>query len=70
MTDSTSTDSPTLDLERDVPTTPEDIRVLRELRESLDKDALVHVRRLLAPGWTLAAAAARPSFQDCQPFEL
>ena len=59
-----------LDLERDVPTTAEDIRVLRELRGARDKDALVHVRRLLAPGWTLAAAAARPSFKDCRPFEL
>jgi hypothetical protein len=59
-----------LDLDRDVPTTAEDIRRLRELRGSHDKDALVHVRRLLAPGWTLTAAAARPSFEGFQPFEL
>jgi hypothetical protein len=59
-----------LDLERDVPTTAEDILVLRKLRKSKTEDALVRVRRLLAPGWTLAAAAARPFFKDCPPFEL
>jgi hypothetical protein len=59
-----------LDLERDVPTTAEDIRILRELRSSRMEDALVHVRRLLSPGWTLEAAAARPTFKGCKPFEL
>lgn len=70
MTDSTKTDPQMLDLERDAPTTPEDVLVLRELRRSKTEDALVHVRRLLAPGWTLAAAAARPLFRDCKPFEF
>lgn len=70
MTNSMNTDSRTLDLERDIPTKAEDVRVLRELRATKLEDALVHVNRLLAPGWTLAAAAARPSFQGCQPFEL
>lgn len=70
MTNSMTTDSRTLDLERDIPTKAEDVRVLRELRAAKLEDALVHVNRLLAPGWTLAAAAARPSFQGCQPFEL
>ena len=70
MTDSKKTEPRVLDLELDIPTTAEDIRILRELRGSPNKDALVHVRRLLAPGWTLAAAAARPTFRDCQPFEL
>jgi len=64
------TEPQVLDLERDVPTTSGDILVLRELRRSKTEDALVHVQRLLAPGWTLAAAAARPFFRDCQPFEL
>jgi hypothetical protein len=59
-----------LDLERDIPTTAEDVRVLRELRAAKLEDALVHVNRLLAPGWTLAAAAARPVFKDDPPFEL
>ena len=70
MTDSMKAEPRVLDLEQDVPTTAEDIRVLRELRRARDKDALVHVRRLLAPGWTLAAAAGRPSFKGCQPFKL
>jgi hypothetical protein len=70
LTDSTKTDSRTLDLERDLPTTPEDARVLRELRAARLEDALVHARRLLAPGWSLEAAAARSSFAGFQPFEL
>lgn len=70
MTDSMKTEPRVLDLERDVPTTAGDILVLRELRRSKSEDALVHIQRLLAPGWTLAAAAARPSFTDCKPFEL
>jgi len=70
LTDSMNTDSRTLDLERDIPTTAEDIRVLRELRAAKLEDALVHVSRLLAPGWTLAAAAARPLFKDYPPFKL
>ena len=70
MTDSMNTEPRALDLERDIPTTPGDVAVLRELRRSKTEDALVHVRRLLAPGWTLAEAAARPCFRDCPPFEL
>jgi hypothetical protein len=70
LTDSTKTEPRILDLERDVPTTAEDVRVLQGLRKSPDKDALVHVRRLLAPGWTFASAAARPTFGDWPPFEL
>jgi len=70
LTDSMHRDSGLIDLERDVPTTEEDIRVLRELRTARLEDALVHVERLLAPCWTLAAAAARPTFEDFQPFEL
>ena len=70
MTDSIKTDSRTLDLERDLPTTAEDVRVLRELRAAHLEDALVHAGRLLAPGWSLEAAADRPSFWGFQPFEL
>ena len=70
LTDSTTTDSTELDLERDLPTTGDDIRVLRELRMAQTEDVLVQVQRLLAPGWNLAAAAARPTFEGCQPFEL
>ncbi len=70
MTDSMNTDAKTLDLEQDIPTTEEDVRVLRELRAAHVKDALVHIERLLAPGWTLSAAAARPRFKDYPPFKL
>jgi hypothetical protein len=70
LTDSIKTESRTLDLERDLPTTAEDVRVLRELRTAHLENALVHARRLLAPGWSLEAAAARPSFGGFQPFEL
>jgi hypothetical protein len=59
-----------LDLERDIPTTAEDNRVLRELRKTRIEDALVHAQRLLAPGWCLSAAAARPTFEGFRPFEL
>jgi hypothetical protein len=59
-----------LDLERDLPTTEEDVAVLRELRGRRIDQPLVHINRLLAPGWTLEAAAARPLFTDCPPFEL
>ena len=65
-----NSDTRTLDLERDLPTTEEDVRVLRELKAAYLENALVHTRRLLAPGWSLAAAAARPFFDGFQPFEL
>ena len=70
MTNSLKTDVRTLDLERDLPTTAEDVRVLRELRATHLDDALVHTRRLLAPGWNLEAAANRRSFDGFEPFEL
>ena len=70
MIDSTNADSELLDLERDIPTTSKDIRVLAELRGARVEDALVHIRRLLAPGWTLESAAARPTFEGFHPFEL
>jgi hypothetical protein len=65
-----STEARGFDLERDLPTTEEDVRVLRELRGRRMSQPLVHVNQLLAPGWTLEAAAARPLFNDCPPFEL
>lgn len=70
MTDSITTDSRTLDLERDLPTTAEDTRVLRELRAARLENALVYARRLLASGWSLEATAARSTFAGFQPFEL
>ena len=70
MSDSKRPDAQILDLERDLPTTAEDVRVLWELRGAHIEDALVHANRLLAPGWTLARAAARPLFEGCRPFTL
>ena len=70
LTDSKRRDRGALDLERDLPTTVDDVRVLWELRGEHIENALVHANRLLAPGWTLARAAARPLFEGCRPFTL
>ena len=70
MRDSTTTDARLFDLERDLPTTAEDVEVMRALRIRPVEGALTDLRRLLAPGWTLEAAAARPTFEGCPPFEL
>ncbi len=59
-----------LNLERDLPTTAEDVRILRELRRTRVEDPLIHANRLVAPNWILAAAAARPTFEGMEPFEL
>ncbi len=64
LTDSMNIDSRTLDLEKDVTTTG-DVRVGPGVGGGKARECLVHVGRLLAPGWTLAAAAARPIFKDC-----
>ena len=59
-----------LDLERDLPTTPEDNEVLWALAKAA-KDAPVDMDRLLDPFWTLEKAAAQPLFTDeDEPFEL
>ena len=63
-------DSWLLDLERDLPATEQDILVLRQLRATATELPLVHVNRLVAPMWTREAAAARPTFEGCEPFEL
>ena len=70
LSDSKILDRRPLDLERDLPTTAEDVRVLWELRGAHIEDALVHANRLLAPGWTLDRAASQPLFEDCRPFTL
>ena len=70
MRDSKTTDEELLDLERDLPTSAEDVAVLRALRNRHVEDALTDLGRLLAPGWTLEAAAARPTFEGWPPFEL
>ena len=70
LTDS-SDKSELLDLERDLPTTPEDVEKLWELSNVLVKTSLVDVNRLLAPCWTLEKALEAPFFtDDDEPFEL
>lgn len=59
-----------LDLERDLSTTAEDVRVLQELRTAQLESALVHAYRMLAPGWILERAASQPLFEGFPPFAL
>jgi hypothetical protein len=60
-----------LDLERDLPTTQEDVERLWELSNILVRTSLVDVNHLLAPCWTLEKALAAPLFcDDDEPFEL
>ena len=70
MTESSEKPVP-LDLERDLPTTPEDVERLWELSSILVRTSLVDVNRLLAPCWTIEKALAEPLFtDDDEPFEL
>ena len=69
MSDSTSRFK-LLDLERDLPTTPEDNEVLWALANS-PQGYPVDMDHLLDPFWTLEKAAAKPLFSDDdEPFEL
>ena len=59
-----------LELERDLPTTPEDNEALWRLANSPQQHP-VDMDRLLDPFWTLEKAAAKPLFRDdYEPFEL
>jgi len=59
-----------LDLERDLPTTPEDSEVLWALANT-PNDNPVDMDSLLDPFWTLEKAAAKQLFcDDDEPFEL
>jgi len=70
LTDSNEEFKP-IDLERDLPTTPEDVEKLWELSNVLIKTSLVDVNRLLAPCWTLEKALEAPFFtNEDEPFEL
>lgn len=60
-----------LDLERDIPTTPEDIRALRENRPRMPAnwwDVLTQASEQL-PG-VQEALRRRKTFEGCEPFEL
>ena len=60
-----------LDLERDIPTTPEDIRALRENRPRSGPDWLEQLQKLVdqVPN-AHELRRRRPTFQGCEPFEL
>ncbi len=60
-----------LDLERDLPTTAEDVAVLRALHERHEPDLSRHLNRLALPAWLVGdALRRRPTFAGCEPFEL
>jgi hypothetical protein len=60
-----------LDLERDLPTTPEDVRALRENRPKAGDDWLEQLQSL-ADQFPLSEEARRRrrTFAGCEPFEL
>lgn len=60
-----------LDLERDLPTTKEDVERLWELKNRPVYTSLANVNRLRAPCWTMEKALEAPFFtDDFEPFEL
>ncbi len=68
---SSSDDFDLLDLERDIPTTPEDIRALREIRPRMPEnwwDVLTLASEQF-PG-VQEALRRRKTFEGCEPFEL
>lgn len=60
-----------LDLERDVPTTAEDVRALRENRPRSGEDWLARLQSLADqfPS-TEDSRRRRKTFEGCEPFEL
>lgn len=66
----TTTDPPLLDLERDLPTTAEDVVSLRRVRR-IPTRGPVRNERLLPPFVTPDAVRSRPAFSGAEtPFEL
>ena len=60
-----------LDLERDIPTTPEDIRALRENRPKTGADWLQQLTEMSEQFPNAEEARLRrPTFAGCEPFEL
>jgi hypothetical protein len=60
-----------LDLERDIPTTPEDIRALRENRPQRGEDWLNQLTRMSQQIPNLEEILRkRRTFEGCEPFEL
>jgi len=60
-----------LDLEKDIPTTPEDIRALRENRPKVGEDWLNQLTRVSQQTPNLEEVIRkRRTFEGCEPFEL
>ena len=59
-----------LDLERDLPTTDQDIEALRRHRAEVPFDRLESLDRLNPPSWVSESPDRRKPFGDCPPFEL
>lgn len=60
-----------LDFERDIPTTPKDVRALEKHRPRVGEDWLAQLEELskqfpVSP----EELACRPTFKNCEPFEL
>ena len=60
-----------LDFERDIPTSPEDVRALEEHRPHAGEDWL-HQLEELSKQFPVSPEdlARRPTFKGCEPFEL
>ena len=65
-----SESSETFDLERDIPTTKEDVRVQRELRRPSGENLLPRIDELLNPDQFENIAPRRTTFEGWEPFEL
>ena len=59
-----------LDLERDLPTTAEDVRVLRELRRPADHSLLERINELTPPALFGPPPRRRATSDGWKPFEL
>jgi hypothetical protein len=60
-----------LDLEHDLPTTAEDVAVLRRLAERREPGLARELDRMSLPTWLVGdALQRRPTFAGCEPFEL
>ncbi|MEM9556793.1 MAG: hypothetical protein AAGC60_21210 [Acidobacteriota bacterium] len=70
MTSSIGTASSDFDLERDIPTTEEDVRVLRSLYRQPGENLLPRIDELLNPRQFENIPARRTTSEGREPFEL
>jgi hypothetical protein len=59
-----------LDLERDMPTSAEDVAALSQLRRRLEPGLLTEIDRLSLPSWLPAALTPRHTSEGWEPFTL